>query len=184
MTTVIDKYYTVDEYLEFEKTAEVRHEYVDGILIEMPGESKVSNEIAINLCVELKKQLDRKLFKLFMQDVKLGTVRNKRYRYPDLMVVDATDHEHTHIAYKAILVVEITSESTIATDYTTKLHEYSGMSSVEYYLIISQKEPLIEFYSRTDRAWEYTSFTDLQDKIELPKIGVIVSLSDIYEGMF
>jgi Uma2 family endonuclease len=37
---------TVDEYLEFEKNSEVRHEYYFGKLIDMPGESKNANRIA------------------------------------------------------------------------------------------------------------------------------------------
>ncbi len=42
MTTtlaVTEKRYTVEEWLEFEKTAEVRHEYYFGKLIPMPGEA-------------------------------------------------------------------------------------------------------------------------------------------------
>jgi len=42
MTTtpaVTEKRYTVEEWLEFEKTAEVRHEYYFGKLIPMAGEA-------------------------------------------------------------------------------------------------------------------------------------------------
>lgn len=42
MTTTLvttEKRYTVEEWLEFEKTAEVRHEYYFGKLIPMAGEA-------------------------------------------------------------------------------------------------------------------------------------------------
>lgn len=42
MTTALaatEKRYTVEEWLEFEKTAELRHEYYLGKLVPMPGEA-------------------------------------------------------------------------------------------------------------------------------------------------
>ena len=48
LTAVAEKLYTVEAYFELEKHSEVRHEYYYGKLIEMPGESKIANNIANN----------------------------------------------------------------------------------------------------------------------------------------
>ena len=53
-----EKLYTVEEWLEFEKTADVRHEYYFGKLIPMAGEAKRANIIAGNI----KRQLDVPLY--------------------------------------------------------------------------------------------------------------------------
>jgi Uma2 family endonuclease len=47
--------YTVDEYLKLELTSEDKHEFVDGTLIETPGESKKANEIAGNSHIALRR---------------------------------------------------------------------------------------------------------------------------------
>lgn len=40
------KRYTADEYFELEKSSDIKHEFVNGQIIAMPGESKIANKIA------------------------------------------------------------------------------------------------------------------------------------------
>jgi Uma2 family endonuclease len=54
MTMLAPKTMSVEEYLEFERTAEVRHEYVDGLLLEMPGETYQHNDIVGDIYIALK----------------------------------------------------------------------------------------------------------------------------------
>ena len=176
--------YTVDEYLELEKDSEVKHEYVDGILVEMPGESKKANEIGVNALVLLKLALRGKSFKVYNHDVKLRTVPGRKYRYPDIMVVPADDTEDTHVVHRAVVTVEVTSEKSSDVDHNEKFHEYISMPSVECYLIVSQTEPLVEVYQRTGTKWEYAFYTDLTESFEIRALGVTLSVKDLYEGVF
>ena len=48
-TSLAEKTYTVEEYLELEKNSETRHEFYYGKLIEMPGESRIANQISKNI---------------------------------------------------------------------------------------------------------------------------------------
>ena len=48
--------YTPDEYLEFERQAESRHEYLDGLVFEMAGESLAHSQLCINLAREVSTQ--------------------------------------------------------------------------------------------------------------------------------
>ena len=176
--------YTVDEYLELELTSDDKHEFVDGILIEMPGESKKANEIAGNIYVALRTGVKGKPFKVYNHDVKLRTVPGRKYRYPDIMVVPADDTEHTHVANRAVLTVEVTSENSSGVDHDEKFHEYVGMLSVECYLIVSQAEPLVEVYQRTGTKWEYAFYTDLTDSFTVASLGITMQVSDVYEGVF
>lgn len=184
MEAVAEKLFTVEEYMALELGSELRHEFVDGLLIDMAGESKIANKIALNLAIALKIGLRGKPFDVFNHDVKVNTVPHRRYRYPDVMVASTADAINTHIVFEPILLAEITSESTIETDYHAKLHEYSSLLSVEYYLIVSQKEPVVELYRRNGAVWEFTFFDDLSDTIELPKLALQLSLSDLYKGVF
>ena len=176
--------YTVDEYLELELTSEDKHEFVDGILTEMPGESKKANEIAGNIYVALRTGVKGRPFKVYNHDVKLRTVPGRKYRYPDIMVVPADDTEHTHVANRAVLTVEVTSENSSGVDHDQKFHEYVGMPSVECYLIVSQAEPLVEVYQRTGTKWEYAFYTDLNDSFTLTSLGITMRVGEVYEGVF
>ena len=39
-TFIANKKYSVEEYFELEKTSEIRHEFINGDIIAMPGDSK------------------------------------------------------------------------------------------------------------------------------------------------
>src|SRR5438552_1346231 len=49
--------YTVDEYLTIERAAEERHEFVDGRIYAMAGESGDHGDITVNIVVSLASQL-------------------------------------------------------------------------------------------------------------------------------
>lgn len=183
MISTEQRTYTVDEYLDLEKRSEVKHEYVDGTLIEMPAESKIANEIAGNLYVALRVAVKGQGFKVYNHDVKLRTDPNRKYRYPDVMVVPVSDQEDTHMVYQAVLTAEVTSENSIETDSHTKLLEYSALPSVQCYLIVAQTEPLVEVYQRTGSKWEYAYYTQLSDAFDIMSLGITLTLTDIYQGV-
>ena len=60
-TIVADKKYSVEEYFELEKTSEIRHEFINGDIIAMLGESKKANEIAGNIYVSLRNSFKKEL---------------------------------------------------------------------------------------------------------------------------
>ena len=49
--------YTVEEYLRMERAADVRHEYMDGEIFEMSGETIPHGRISSNIIVSLSGQL-------------------------------------------------------------------------------------------------------------------------------
>jgi Uma2 family endonuclease len=49
--------YLPEEYLELERQAETRHEFVDGIIYAMAGESLSHSQICINLAGEVRAKL-------------------------------------------------------------------------------------------------------------------------------
>lgn len=49
--------FTEEEYLEFERNSDVRHEYLDGHLLLMAGESDERGDISMNLAVLIGGQL-------------------------------------------------------------------------------------------------------------------------------
>jgi Uma2 family endonuclease len=183
MPTVAEKIYTVEEYFELERNSEIKHEFVEGQLIEMPGEKRIANRVAGSIYALLLQLLNHKVFEVYIQDVKLSTIKNKRYRYPDVMVVPVVDDEDDDMVHQAVFIAEIFSPSTEKTDRNEKLKEYSKIPSVQYYLLVSQEETVIELYKRNGNIFEYSFYTEKTDIIDFPFFDIKLTLDDIYKNI-
>lgn len=178
-----EKIYTVEEYFEFEKNSEIRHEYYYGKLIIMPGESKIANLIASNCNFHLRIALKGKGYQIFQSDVKTIVKDNKIYRYPDIVVAPKLDNSDDYLIKEPILLIEVFSEGSSKTDHEAKLKEYAEMATVQYYLIISQYELSVKIYTRQEKGWYYEHLTNENDTIDFPKLGCHLILKDIYEDV-
>ncbi len=182
-TLVEHKKYSVEEYFEIEKTSEIRHEFVNGELIAMPGESKIANEIAGNIYVSLRNSFKKRALKVYNHDVRL-MLENNHYRYPDIVVAPTIDDEDSHAITQPVLIVEVFSENSVKTDTVIKLKEYSVLPTLQYYLIVSQEEPLVEIYAKNGDKWEFRCYTNLQENIDLSTLNTSILMADIFEGIF
>jgi Uma2 family endonuclease len=178
---VIEKKYTVTEYLELEKISEVRHEFYYGKLIEMPGESKTANRIAKNCSRWFDDQLEEQGYESFTHDVKVQVLVNGIYRYPDVVVAPEADDAQEYIVLEPAIMVEVASENSAKTDRHTKLKEYIALPTLKYYLIIAQYEMSVEVFSREGNRWIVDVFTEINDVIDLPTLGIDLPLYEIYK---
>ncbi len=180
------KYISVEEYFEMEKHSEVRHEYYDGEVFAMAGTSLNHNEIIQNIAGILSPIFRPKGCKVLFESVKLEAIKHFYYPYPDLMLTcDAEDMDAEYIIKKPTLIIEVLSKSSVLNDRVTKLRRYKNIPSLQYYLIVSQYEFLVESYSRVDASssWLYDGYEDSSDIINFPKLDFTLSLSAIYEGI-
>ena len=124
----------VDEadYLVAERDAEVRHEYVDGVLFAMTGASRAHNLLATSLSSALHIHLRGSGCRVFSSDMKVRLAEGRRYYYPDVFVSrgDARDEPDDHTETRPVLVVEILSPSTFATDQREKRIAYQTIPSL------------------------------------------------------
>ena len=175
--------YTVAEYFELEKSSEMRHEFYYGKLIEMPGESKQANLIANNILVEWQKPLKQKGYRTYLRDVKTQVKVKDIYRYPDLVVAPKTDDSDDYVIKKPEFIAEVASENSMQRDSVVKLREYSNLPSLQYYLIISQDEMLVQFYSRTNKNWSFEIFDSPNETINCPTFNLKITLAEIYDDV-
>ena len=147
------KHLTLEEYLELEELASVRHEYVGGELIAQAGASRRHNVIATNLNYYLSAAIDDGACQVFQSDMKLRVADDVMY-YPDVMVVcDPTDTDQ-QFAMRPCLVIEILSPTTATTDQREKLMNYRRIPSLDAYLIVSQDERHVVWHWRDAQgAW-------------------------------
>jgi Uma2 family endonuclease len=181
LTAVAEKLYTVEAYFELEKRSEVRHEFYYGKLIEMPGESKIANRIANNIMANWRKPLIDKDYEMYSHDVKAQVKYNGIYRYPDIVVAPYSDDSDDFVVKEAVIMVEVASIDSMRRDSVTKLKEYSGLATVQYYLVVSQDEASVQFFYRNGKDWSFIMFEDLEDLILMPKFDLHITVADIYD---
>ena len=182
---ISQRIYTVEEYFDIENTSEIRHEFENGILIPMPGETLDANEIAGNISATLRKELRQKGYRIFTHDIRTIVHERRLYRYPDLVITASNTIKDVRHVTEPVLIVEVLSESTEEIDRNKKFRQYTALPSLQYYLMIHQDMTLIEFYQRKGESntFEFNFFDKISEIINLPVLNTSISLEDIYEGI-
>jgi Uma2 family endonuclease len=178
------KYISVEEYFEMEKQSEIRHEYYDGEVFAMAGTSLNHNRIVQNIAGILRPIFRPKGCEVLLESVKLEAIKRFYYPYPDLMLTcDVDDIDAEYIIKSPTLIIEVLSKSSMARDRISKLRRYKNIPSLQYYLIVSQYEFLVELYSRVEdsTSWLYDVYENETDIINFEKLDLKLSLSDIYD---
>lgn len=177
---------TVEEYLELELTAQVRHEYVAGQIYAMVGASEAHNIIAGNIFAILRSHLRGSSCKAFISDmkVKVETQQADIFYYPDILVTCNPGDNEKYFKTKPSLIVEILSKSTEVTDRREKRLNYQAIASLQEYVLISQNEMKVEIYRKdSNNNWIFVTLGE-DDELVLDSVGLKLTMNDIYEDVF
>jgi Uma2 family endonuclease len=102
---------TVDEYLEFEESSPVRHEYVNGEIYEMSGASVAHARIAREMVIAIRNHLRGGPCEPFSANLKLliRSDTDEIIYYPDVMVACQREDWGKDFVRNPKLVAEILS---------------------------------------------------------------------------
>jgi Uma2 family endonuclease len=188
--------YTNEEYLAMEREAEERHEYIDGYIYEMAGESQEHGEICSNLSGIIVPQISGTNCRARIGNTKVRTgprpksSRSRRgmFSYPDLLIVcgEMRFHdEHRDVLINPTVIIEVLSESTERFDRGEKFLRYQIWNpSLREYLLVSQIRPVIEHYVRQPNdSWTYTIYRGLDESLKIESIDCTLNLNTVYERM-
>ena len=173
------------EYLEQERRAERKSEYLQGEVFAMAGASRRHGLIVTNIIAELRQQLKGKPCEVYASDLRLRVTPAGLYTYPDVMVVcgdvQFADDRKDTVLNPAVLI-EVLSESTRDYDRGRKFEYYRTLPSLKEYLTVAQDKPHIEHWMRQeeDRGM-FVEFRNLGQTIPLESIACTLPLTEIYD---
>ena len=170
----------LEEYLKQEIHSEIRHEYVDGKVYAMAGESKRHEEIILNIVQALRSTAKTKGCRLQTKTIQLQ-VSSTRYRYPDIMI-NCLDNNDPRVEDTPCFLLEVISDSTADTDSHKKLGEYTRLPSVQRYVLVEQHSRLVVVYKRQKDLWLVETIEE-NGKIDIPCISAALTLDQIYDGL-
>jgi Uma2 family endonuclease len=177
--------FTPQQYLDLERSSEVRHECLDGFAYAMAGESPEHSTICFNLAVAIGSQLRDKPCRGFSPNMKVRTNESGLFAYPDLAVVcgEPIFHdERRDVLINPTAIFEVLSPSTEKYDREEKFIRYrTHIETLQAYILIAQDKAHIELYARgPDGTWIGQSIDGLNNILNLSSIDCSIQLLDIY----
>ena len=178
-------YLTPEEYLEMERQAPTKSEYLHGEVFAMAGASRQHAAITVNMIVALVARLKGRSCEVYGSDLRVKVPPTGLYTYPDVLVIcgrpQFEDRQQDTLVNPTV-IFEILSRSTEGYDRGEKFANYRTLESLTDFIMISQYRPLVEHYARQpDETWLLTSYEGLKAVLLLPSIGCELPLADIYD---
>jgi len=187
------KKFTEQEYLEFERASEEKHEYYRGEIFQMyghgeflamSGASQNHNEIFTNLFGELFSQLKGKNCRPYGSDLRMHIPQNTLYTYPDIAIYCKNPDKSPgdDIATDPAVIIEILSPSTRNYDLGGKFDLYRDIPTLREYILVDSKWVNVFAFRVNERDhWELEEYKNIDDVLEIKAVGVSISLKEIYK---
>jgi len=175
------------EYLQTERLAPSKSEYLAGRVIAMAGASQRHNTVTLNIASELRQLLRGRDCRAFAIDMRVKVAEAQAYFYPDVVIVCGQpqfEDEQEDTLLNPTVVIEVLSPSTEAFDRGEKFATYRRIPTLREYLLVAQDRMQVEQYVRQPGGeWQRSEYTDLTQKLHLPSVGTDVPVELIYEGV-
>ena len=176
--------HTIEEYLDLERSTELKHEYYRGEVFAMGGASYAHTVVVGNLAREIGQQLKGKPCRVSPTDLRIRVGDSGLYTYPDIVVVcgPAQLEQPGDTLINPTVILEVLSESTEAYDRGRKFELYQSIASLTDYLLVAQDTPRIEHFQRQPGGhWLYTAENRVEAGLTIASIGCELTLAEVYD---
>ncbi|HEY0172639.1 MAG TPA: Uma2 family endonuclease [Pyrinomonadaceae bacterium] len=183
-----ERRYTLEEYLELDRTSEERLEFWGGEVFCMSGGSEAHVEIESNLVAFLKPQLRGRGCRAFIGNIRIKVPSAPPYRYADFSALCGKAVFEEIGGVDALinpqLIVEVLSPSTEAYDRGDKFTHYQSIPTLLEYLLVAQHRPHVtRLLRQDDGTWNHSQFNDLDSTVLLDSLGLDLPLTEIYRDV-
>jgi Uma2 family endonuclease len=168
------------DYLAFEASSDLKHEYLNGEVFAMAGGTITHGALAAAMTTALSNALRDRRCQVLSSDVRVRSKATGLTTYADVTVVCQqieVDADDRHGVINPTLIVEVLSDSTEAYDRGAKAAHYRRIPSLREYVLVAQGEPLIEVDRRNERGnWELVAEARRGHVAELTSCGNPIAL--------
>lgn len=173
---------TYAEYLELERTSEVKHEFIGGEVHQMAGGTPEHGRLTAAASGLLFAALQGKPCVVLSSDVRVKIAETGRATYPDVTVVcgplePASDDPDAVV--NPALIVEVLSPATEASDRGDKFAHYRRLASLKEYVLVAQGRAHVEVFRREGDLWTLREHGP-GGRIELESVGVELEVDALY----
>jgi Uma2 family endonuclease len=125
---------------------------------------------------------------VYARDLRIRIPRRTLWAYPDATVICGKPHVESipgvgDSATNPHVIVEVLSPSTEPYDRGDKFARYREIETLREYVLISQREPRVEVFRRTDDGgWASDPFAGISNTMTLRSLNVSVGLGGALRG--
>ncbi len=174
--------FTFAEYLAQERAGDTKHELINGEIHDMAGGTGEHARLAMNVGGELRALLRGRPCAVFSSDLLVRVLSTGMATYPDVTVICGrfeSDPEDKNVAVNPVILVEVLSDSTELKDRGEKFAHYRRIPSLMEYVLVSQNEPRIEVFRRTEEGW-ILSEAMAGESLKLHSVQVEIFVDAVY----
>ncbi len=180
------KCWTVAEYLTMDRAAETKHQFLRGEIFAMAGASREHNLLVSHLLRALGNALEERGCEVYPSDMRVAVHDGELYTYPDISITcdkpRFLDGERDTLLNPHV-IFEVLSDSTETYDRGKKFEIYRTIATLADYVLVSQKEPLVEHFTRQpDGSWNLRE-RRLGDRIELCAVACVIAVEGVYRSV-
>jgi Uma2 family endonuclease len=174
---------SVAAYLENEKVADLKSEYVNGRCLPMVEASRVHDQLCMRVARVVGAHLEGTDCRLFRPTVKahVRIANDERFYYPDLQVACREMTEQPDYLDGPKLILEVLSPASEQRDREEKIPAYLAIATLEELALFAHDAPRIEVWRR-DGGWVTETVAD-PATLRLATIGLELALGPLYAGL-
>lgn len=174
--------YTYDEYLGFEASSNVKHEFLDGQIYAMAGGTPEHAALAAAAITLLGPQLRGGQCRPYNSDLRVRTPSGLT-TYPDVTIICGRrelDVVDPLAVTNPTLILEVLSRSTEEYDSGDKFEHYKTFASLREYVLVSHRERSVEIRSRGEGGWRTTVVHE--GSVAVLSFGALLDVRELYDA--
>jgi Uma2 family endonuclease len=180
-----NKFLTPERYLELDRKAESLSEFYGGEMYPLEVGTREHERVLVNTFHQIKHQLFGQPCQAYTSSMRVRVGPAGPYTYPDIVVVSGRPSfadDKQDILLNPAVIIEVMSRSTEDYDCGGKFVGYRKLASLRDYLAVAEHKLYVEHWTRQpDDRWVRTRYTDREQSIEIPSIGCMLVLSEVYD---
>lgn len=177
--------YTYAEYLAFETSSNVKHEFLDGQIYAMAGGTPEHAALAAAVIGLLFPELRKGRCRAHDADLRVRVPTTGLTTYPDVTVVCGPrerDVKDPQAVTNPTLIVEVLSRSTEEYDRGDKFEHYKSLPSLRQYVLVAYQDRGLEIWTRdTGDGWSVVIARE-GDVADLVSIGARLDVRELYDA--
>lgn len=175
---------TREAFLAWIGSQEGRWEFDGFQPVAMTGGTNGHGIISGNIYFGLRRRLSGGLCRSMTAESGGVATTGNKVRYPDVTVTCSPVLATDRLIPAPVIAFEVVSPSSEREDHHEKAQEYQSLPSVMRYAVVEQDRKQVRVLHRDgDGAWREFGLCG-GDALDMPEIGVVLPLDEIYEGVF
>lgn len=178
--------YSWAEYLAFEASSNVRHEFLDGQIYGMAGGTPEHAALAAAVVGLLFGQLRGGRSRVYDAALRVRVLATGLATYPDVTIVCGPrehDPDDANSVTNPTLIVEVSSPSTEQYDRGEKFNHYSQIPSLSQYVLVSHAERKIEVWTRDGTSGWARRLCRNGEAAELGCVNARLDVDELYDAV-